>query len=71
MHIGLYVKYPSFMSDLKKKLILSTDFRKIQKYQISQKSIQWEPICSMRTEGDGRTAMSNLTAAFGNFAKNA
>jgi len=29
------------------------DFRKILKYQILLKSIQWEPSCSMRT--DGRT----------------
>jgi hypothetical protein len=27
------------------------DFRKVVKYQISLKSIQWEPICSMRTDG--------------------
>ena len=28
-----------------------TDFWKILKYQISWKSIQWEPSCSMRTDG--------------------
>jgi len=33
------------------------DFRKILKYQISRKSIQWEPSCSMRNDRrtDGRT----------------
>jgi len=31
--------------------ILSSDFRKILKYQISLKSFLWEPHCSMRTEG--------------------
>jgi len=34
-------------------IILPTDFRKIVIYQISWRSIQWEPSCSMRT--DGRT----------------
>jgi len=40
------------------------DFRKLRKYQISRKSVQWEP-SSMRTEGrtDERTYI-----AFRNFA---
>ena len=58
--------------------ILSTNFRTILKYQISWKSVQWEPICSMRADGqtewrtarrrDGRTDMMKLTVAFRNFA---
>jgi hypothetical protein len=44
----------------------STDFRKTLKYQISWISAQWEPSCSMST--DGQTDMTKLTAAFRNFA---
>jgi hypothetical protein len=39
-------------------------FRWILKCQISWKSVQWEPSCSMRT--DGRTDMTNLIVAFRN-----
>jgi len=42
-------------------------FGKIFKYQISWKSFQWEPSCSIRT--DGRTEVTNLIVAFRNFAK--
>ena len=41
-------------------------FQKILKYQISWKSVQSEPSCSMRT--DGQTDMTKLTVAFRNFA---
>ena len=47
----LHVKYPLFLSDFHYILIFSTEFRKILKYQISRKSVQWEPSCSMRTNG--------------------
>jgi len=39
--------------------------KKIQ-YQISRKSVRWEPSCSMRT--DGRTDMTKLIVAFRNYA---
>jgi hypothetical protein len=40
-------------------------FEKQHKYQVSSKFVQWEPSCSMRT--DGKTGMK-LTVAFRNFA---
>jgi hypothetical protein len=42
------------------------DVRKILKYQISWKSVQREPCCSMRT--DGRADMTMLIVAFRSFA---
>jgi hypothetical protein len=55
------VKYAFFLSDFNETWILSIDFRKIFKYQISWKSVQWEPSCSMRTD------MAKPTVAFRNF----
>jgi len=51
------MKYPLFLSDFNKTRTFSTDFRKILKHKISWKSVQWEPSCSMRTDGrtDGQT----------------
>jgi hypothetical protein len=67
MYICLHIKYPLLLYDLKETSAFSTDFRKILKYEISWKSVQWEPSCSIRT--DGRTDMTNLVVAFRNFAK--
>ena len=54
MNIILLVKYPLFSSDFTETSILSTDFRKTLKYQISWKVVQLEPSCFMRT--DSRTS---------------
>jgi len=55
---GLNVKYPLLLSDYNETWIVSKDLiKKPFKYQISWKSVQWEPSCSTCTDGrtDGRT----------------
>ena len=57
---------PSFLSDFSESWILSTEFRKILKYQISWTFVQWE-LSSMQT--DGQTDMTKLVrVVFHNFA---
>jgi hypothetical protein len=48
MYIGLHVKYPSFLSDFNDTWIFSTIFERY-KYQISWKSVQWQPNSTMLT----------------------
>jgi hypothetical protein len=50
MYVGFPVKYPLFLSDFNETLnYLDRFFLKTLKYQISPKSAQGEPNCSMRT----------------------
>jgi hypothetical protein len=62
MYIGLHVKYPLFLSNFNDAWTFSTDLKKIPKYKISWKSVQWEPSYSTRTD------MTKLTVTFHNFA---
>jgi len=50
MHTGLDINYPLFMSVINQIWIFSTDFRKILKYHMSCKSVQWKRSCSMRRD---------------------
>jgi hypothetical protein len=67
MCISLHVKYPLFLSELNETCIFSTDFRYIFNYQVSWKSVHWEPCCSLRK--DRRTHMTKLIVGFCNFTK--
>jgi hypothetical protein len=57
---------PLFLSDINDTWISSTGFQKIVECQISWKSVQWEPSCSVRT--DAQTDVMKLIVAFSNFA---
>jgi hypothetical protein len=72
MCIVLRVKYLLLMSDFNENWIFSTNIRKIFRYHCSWKSTQWEPSCSMRTDGQTEGQMERqiwkrLILAFRNF----
>jgi len=47
---AIRVKCPLFLTYFHETWSISTDFPKIHKQQISWKSVQWEPLCSMQTD---------------------
>ena len=49
MRIGLHVMYLLILSDFNEREFSGQNFQKLPKYQISWKSVQWEPSCSMWT----------------------
>jgi len=51
MYTALYAMYPLFLSDSNETSIFLIDFRKILKYLILRKSVQWETSCFIRTDG--------------------
>ena len=63
---SLHEKYPLFLSDFNETLTFSTHFLNERKYYILPKFFQWEPNCSMWTEG--RTGITKLVGSFRNFA---
>jgi len=65
-YVCLHVKDPLFLSDINKTWIFPTEFRKTFKNKMSRKSVQREPMCSMRT--NGQTDSTKLIVAFRNFA---
>ena len=60
--MGLHVQYVLFFSEFNKRWICSTDFRKILKYEILQKSVQRKPSCCIQMD-----RQEELIFAFGNF----
>jgi len=48
---GSSCQVPLFWSDFNKTWIFFDIFRKVFKYKISLKSVEWEPSCCMRTDG--------------------
>jgi len=65
-YIVLHVKYTLYSSRFNKTCIFSKGFRKMLKYYISWQSVQLEPSCSMRT--DGQKDKKKPIVAFHNFA---
>ena len=57
MYTGLHVKYALVLSDFNETCIFLDRFSKNTKISNSIRSVEWEPSCSIRTDGriDGHT----------------
>jgi hypothetical protein len=64
--ICLHVEYPLFLLDFNETSVLSREFRKILRHQISWKFVLCEPSYSMRT--GGHTEMTKLIVSIRSFA---
>jgi len=62
MYMGLRLQYLLFSSKFNKTSTFCTDFRKNTHIVSHEKSVRWEPICSMQTDGeaDAMDAYSRL-----------
>ena len=77
VYVGLHVQYRLFFSDVNETWMVSTDFRKIFKCQISRNSVRLEPNCSMRDRLGNQTGRQagrqadwyEEAVALGNFTK--
>jgi hypothetical protein len=68
MYLGVYVKYPLFLSDFKQ-TVLSTDFRKILKQNFTKIHSVGAESFHANGRTDGQTEMTKLIVAFRNFLK--
>ena len=52
MYIGAHVKYRLFLSDISEtSRFFAVHCPEILEYQISRKSVQWQPSCSVQPDG--------------------
>jgi len=67
MYTGLHVEAFSVLSDCNETLTFSMGFRKMCRCQVSLKSTQWDPSCSVRSDlKKVIVACSNFATARGN-----
>jgi hypothetical protein len=63
----LHVKRLKFLPDFNQIWIFSTDFHGASQYQMSRKSVQWEPRRHVPTEGQTKSTFPDYTNAPKNY----